>query len=219
MSLRAPVAAISAATILMALAFAPSGHAQQPGAMDHGMKKGMGHGKMMPAKQEAMMRRWPKAAQDAAHAMMTKYGAPAEMNGKMAMWGATGPWKRTVVYGYEVAHDFPAHHTDVMQQWINYRVPPEKLSELGMFDGSVSVERTNGEISARCDKEGANLLALNLADEIITGKRSVADARKMYGEQIMAMKAGQPAPYTERLMFAPKDGTADPDHPLSMGMK
>ena len=36
----------------------------------------------------------------------------------------------------------------------------------------------------------------------------------MYGEQIMMMKAGKPAPYTEKLMFTPPmGGTADPDHP------
>jgi hypothetical protein len=34
----------------------------------------------------------------------------------------------------------------------------------------------------------------------------------MYGEQILAMKAMKPAPYTERLMFAaPMSGTGDPD--------
>ncbi|MEO7522254.1 MAG: hypothetical protein ABIW79_10595, partial [Gemmatimonas sp.] len=50
-----------------------------------------------------------------------------------------------------------------------------------------------------------------------TGKRSPDDARKMYGEQIMAMKAGQPAPYTERLLFTPAMGmTNDPDHPFFM---
>ena len=30
---------------------------------------------------------------------------------------------------------------------------------------------------------------------------SLEDARKMDGEQIMAMKASKPAPYTEKLLF------------------
>ncbi len=63
--------------------------------------------------------------------------------------------------------------------------------DLAMYDGSVVLERTSGEISARCDKEGANFLALNLAHDIVTGKRSVQDARKMYGEQAIAMMAGR----------------------------
>gem|GEM_PF-4557245 len=48
----------------------------------------------------------------------------------------------------------------------------------------------------------------------MTGKRSVQDARKMYGDQAKAMKAGQAAPYTARLLFIPMAGTADPDQPL-----
>ena len=71
-------------------------------------------------------------------------------------------------------------------------------------------------MSARCDKEGANFLALNLADEIARGRRTVEDARRMYAEQIMAMKAGRPAPYTERLLFTPMRGSSmDPDRPAS----
>ena len=77
------------------------------------------------------------------------------------------------------------------------------------------VERTKGELSARCDKEGANFLALNLAHDIVTGKQTVEGARKMYGEQIMAMKAMKPAPYTERLMFGMMSNTGDADRPLS----
>ena len=30
-------------------------------------------------------------------------------------------------------------------------MPPEKVGELAKFDGSVIVERTAGEVSARCD--------------------------------------------------------------------
>lgn len=78
-------------------------------------------------------------------------------------------------------------------------------------------ERTNGELSARCDKEGANFLALNLADEVITGKRSPKSARAEYAKQIMAMMAGQPAPLTEKLMLVSMtSGTADPDMPAKM---
>ncbi|MGI8498033.1 MAG: hypothetical protein ACR2OG_10695 [Gemmatimonadaceae bacterium] len=174
-------------------------------------------GKPDMAKMAHLMNDWPQASREAAMFMTKKYGAPAAMSSDMMLWGQTGPWKRTIVYRVEHPHDFPAHHTDVMQQWIDYKAPAaEKFGDLAMYDGSVVVERTAGEISARCDKEGANFLALNLADEIISGKRSVADARKMYGEQIMAMKAMKSAPYTEKLLFSPMMGTGDPDHALEM---
>jgi len=164
---------------------------------------------------EKALRDWPMASRDAAAFMMKKYGAPAATTSEMLIWGKTGPWKRTVIYRREYAHEFPMHHTDVMQQWIDYKAPAEMYDELAMYDGSVVVERTSGEISARCDKEGANFLALNLADEIVRKKRTVADARKMYGAQIMAMKAMKPAPYTERLLFGMMSGTGDADRPLT----
>jgi hypothetical protein len=163
---------------------------------------------------------WPKASQEAARFMNQKYGPPAALSSEMAVWGKTGPWKRTIVFAKEYPHEFPAHHTDVMQQFIDYRADPGVYDDLAKYDGSVVLERTSGEISARCDKEGANFLALNLADEIATGRRSVEEARKIYGEQIMAMKAGKPAPYTERLRFRVSGATNDPDMSLmSMGSR
>jgi hypothetical protein len=158
---------------------------------------------------------WPQASRDAAAEMQRKYGAPHEVTPTMLVWHNTGPWKRTTISREAVPHRFPAPHDDVMEQVIGYRVPPDRFDELAQYDGSVIVERTRGELSARCDKEGANFLALNLADEIATGRRSVQDARRMYAEQIMAMKAGRPAPYTERLLFQPQANAMDPDTPVT----
>jgi hypothetical protein len=158
---------------------------------------------------------WSQASRDAAAEMRRKYGAPNEVTATTLVWHNNGPWKRTTISRDEIPHSFPMQHPDVMEQTINYRVPPALFDELAQYDGSVIVERTKGEMSARCDKEGANLLALNLAHEIVTGKRTVAEARRMYVEQIMAMKAGRPAPYTERLMFQPPANGMDPDVPAS----
>ncbi len=176
---------------------------------------GQGAGRMNQAQMTRMMSAWPKASREAAMFMANEYGPPAAMTPDMAVWGQTGPWKRTIVFAKEYAHEFPMHHTDVMQQWVDYKAPPAMYDDLAMYDGSVVLERTTGEISARCDKEGANFLALNLAHDIVTGKQTVEGARKMYGEQIMAMKAMKPAPYTEKLMFGMMSGTNDTDHPVT----
>jgi hypothetical protein len=150
----------------------------------------------------------------AARETQAKYGAPDEVTPTMLVWHDNGPWKRTTISRDAVPHRFPGPHDDVMEQVIDYRVPPDRFDELAAYDGSVIVERTKGEMSARCDKEGANFLALNLAHEIVTGRRSVAEARRFYAEQIVAMKAGRPAPYTERLMFQPQTNAMDPDTPV-----
>lgn len=175
----------------------------------------MGPERMSTSQMDGMMSGWSTASREAARFMMGKYGAPAAMTADMAVWGRTGPWKRTIVFAREYPHEFPMHHTDVMQQWIDYKAPVAMYDDLAMYDGSVVLERTTGEASARCDKEGANFLALNLAHEVAIGQRTVADARRMYGEQIIAMMAGRPAPYTERLMFTPMMNTGDADRPVT----
>ncbi len=104
-----------------------------------------------------------------------------------------------------------------MKQTISYQVPTDKYDELAEYDGSVIVERTKGEISARCDKEEANFLALNLADDIVKGKRSVKDARKHYAETILEMKNMD---YTKGFLFQVSNSErGDADKPAMMNNK
>lgn len=183
---------------------------------DGATKSSAGSGNNNPAQVDKATQGWPKASREAIQFLQKKYGAPAAVTADMVVWGKAGPWKRSVVYRVEVPHNFPMPHTDVMQQWIEYKAAPSTYDELAQYDGSVVLERTSGEMSARCDKEGANFLALNLADEIVRGKISVDAARKKYGDEIMAMKAGKPAPYMEKLLFSTQGGTQDPDKALPM---
>jgi hypothetical protein len=84
------------------------------------------------------------------------------------------------------------------------------------FDGSVIVDRTAGQIGARCDHEAYNTLTLNLAVEIMEGRRTVEDARRLYGDTANAFVLGRDAPYAEGLLFQPPTGeTGDADDPSS----
>ena len=162
---------------------------------------------------------WPEPSRMAVMATMDRYGAPSGVTPSMIVWEDSGPFKRTIAYREPVQHNFPMPHPDVLETVVNYRIPEGMADELAMYDGSVILERTKGEMSARCDKEPLNILALNLAHEIATGAMTVEQARTTYGEQAMAFKQGQPAPYTERLRFEPPSDSAanDPDSPLSTG--
>lgn len=144
---------------------------------------------------------WPETAKKAAEAMMEKYGEPNEHTPSLLIWKNTGPFTHTMVYKEEIQHDFPMPHKDVLEQVINYDVPVDKYDDLAEFDGSVIVERTKGTMAARCDKEAANILALNLANDIIKGNRSVQEARDFYGERMMAMMKGDKKDYLKNLQF------------------
>lgn len=158
----------------------------------------------------AMISTWPEVSRGVAQTMMEKYGAPAEVTPTRLVWFDNGPWKRTIVNRETVQHDFPMPHKDLLEQVVDYRAPVDRYDDIAMYDGSVILERTKGEMSARCDKEGANFLALNLAHEIATGQRTVEAARSFYGEQIRMMKSGQMTPYTSGLMFTPPPSGNDP---------
>lgn len=160
---------------------------------------------------------WPAKTREVIAKTVAKYGPPQEVSASMLVWHNNGPWKRTIIYRQEVPHAFPIAHPDVMEQFIDYRAPPAKFSDLAMYDGSVVAYRTNGELSARCDKEEANFLAINLANDVATGKRTVSDARAFYAQTMKNMMAGQMAPYLQGFQFnVLKGGTADPDQPAAM---
>lgn len=166
----------------------------------------------------ATIEAWPDIPQKVARTMLDKYGPPNEATPSRLIWYNNGPWKRTIVYRDEVPHNFPKPHVDVLEQFIDYRVPVEKFDELAAFDGSVIPERTKGEISARCDMEEMNFLALNLAHDIVTGKRTVDEARESYAETANAFMMKRSAPYTEKLQFqAPQGDTADLDQTMMAG--
>lgn len=155
---------------------------------------------------------WTDKPRQVADQMIQQYGEPHEATASRLIWFNSGPWKRTIVYRDEVPHNFPKPHTDLLEQFIDLEVPVQAFSDLAAFDGSVIPERTKGEISARCDMEPMNFLALNLAYDIISGKRSVDDARKTYAEVATAFMSGDPSPYVEELTFdPPRAGTADAD--------
>jgi hypothetical protein len=161
---------------------------------------------------DLVLNTWGDIPQKAARRMVERYGLPNEATPSRMIWFDNGPWKRTIVYRDEVPHNFPKPHTDVLEQFVDYRAPVDKFSDLARFDGSVIVERTKGEVSARCDMEEMNFLALNLAHEIATGERTVDDAREFYAETATAFMMGNPSPYTNGLQFQSRsDGAADLD--------
>lgn len=155
---------------------------------------------------------WPNESQEAAQAVIDKYGEPDETTASELIWHGRGDWKRIIASKAFYQHDFPAPHQDSIETVIDYRVPPEKFSDLAAFDGSVIVERTAGEVSARCHDEEANRLALNLMHDIVTGATTVAEARTYYAKEFADYRRKKPTPYMEELHFKLGDrSTVDPD--------
>lgn len=162
---------------------------------------------------QKVIHKWPKNPRESAERLVEYYGPPDEITRSRLTWYATEDgWKRTVLSSEEVPHSFPAEHTDYLEQFIDYRVPVDKYSALAEYDGSVIVERTKGELSARCGGTSMNFVAVNLAHDIVTGTRSVEEARQEYARLYRAFHNGEKPPYTQGFQFRlPEGDTADPD--------
>jgi hypothetical protein len=102
---------------------------------------------------------WPEESREAAQLVIDEHGEPYEATDSTLIWHNAGPWKR-IASRQHYEHNFPARHIDAVESLIDYWVPVEKFSPLAKFDGSVVVERTAGEVSARCHDRGSASSAL-----------------------------------------------------------
>ncbi len=176
-------------------------------AQDTGMKP------MMMNIDRAMVDRitstWKAEPKALAAKIIAKYGMPQEASANRLIWVNNGPWKWSELVNEEIQHDFPMPHHDMFKQVIAWKVPAGKFDDLAEYDGSIIVERTKGEVAARCDKEEANFLAINLAYDVVMGKKSSDEARKAYTEAIGEKKHAE---YMKGFIFTPPAGMqGDPD--------
>lgn len=165
---------------------------------------------------EDVIAKWDEEPRQVAEETMEKYDEPDEVVPSRLIWhheDDDAPWKRTEMYRDPVPHNFPKKHNDYLEQFIDYHVPPHLYDEIATYDGSVMLERTKGVISARCDVEAMNLLAINLTHDIVQGELGVDEARRRYAEDAMAFGQGEEPEYTQDIQFEvpEEDSQRDPD--------
>lgn len=161
---------------------------------------------------EAWLSTWPERPRLAANQMLVRYGMPDEASEQTLVWRDRGPFRRIELSRTEVPHDFPKPHMDFLAHTIRYRVPTDKADDLFEFDGSVIIDRTAGELTAKCDSEAHNVLALNLAHDVVTGARSVAEARDAMADLVVEHLSGESPGALKALQFDPTgEGAADAD--------
>jgi len=155
---------------------------------------------------------WPALITSLALELVMRYGTPQDRNARQLTWFDNAPWKRTVLAKSGAAHNFPKPHQDILEQTIAYRVPLEKVAELLAYNGSILVDRTRGELTVHCDSERANILTLNIADDIVKGERSADQGIAYHAQVVRGLEIGETETYPQRLKFRPAPGaeTADP---------
>ncbi len=169
------------------------------------------------SKVHQLIANWPERPRLGANMMIAQYGPPQEATSEKVVWHNQGPYKRIMVTRQEIPHDFPRPHMDFLEHTVDYRVPADKADELLAYDGSVTINRTAGEMSARCDLEGHNILTLNLAHDIITGKTDARSARIAFGQNVTEDSMGKNPPYVTTLQFKPTENPKEPDEAVIPG--
>ncbi|CAO4140288.1 hypothetical protein [Methylorubrum aminovorans] len=134
---------------------------------------------------------WPEPARKAAAAIAEKYGAPQEQTATLLIWHRNGPWIRTVVHKVGAEHDFPAKHSDVVEQSLPYKVPLNLFSAVATFNGSVIPDRTRGTLTAYGADEAENVLSLNLARAVVRGELTPEQAREKQVEATQELAEGR----------------------------
>jgi hypothetical protein len=153
---------------------------------------------------------WPPKTLALAVTLVEKYGRPEDVGAHRLTWYENGPWRRTALLREGTPHRFPLPHEDVLEQTVDYKVPPDRLADLLAYDGSIVVDRTRGELTVHCNSEEMNILTLNIADDLITGERTVEQALAYHAQVIEGMFIHEPETYPQKLRFKPQRNTADP---------
>lgn len=134
--------------------------------------------------------RWSAASQALAKRTIDQYDPPGKITRNTLIWDNNGPWRKTVVY-----------RDNTLRQSINYVVPQEKVEQLNGMDIGLQVDHESKELSATSGSEETNLLAVNLAHDVISNEKTPEEARGFYFSTIALAKAGKSSPYMERLLF------------------
>ncbi|HEX4046920.1 MAG TPA: hypothetical protein VH309_03755 [Elusimicrobiota bacterium] len=153
------------------------------------------------ASPQAVIRAWPRRERAVARAMLEKYGRPAQFDRRQLVWFNKGIWKRTIVYRRSPRFSAKAPDAEFLQQTVGYIVPADKIAALERFDPRIEVSPTAGELGFISDSEGTNLLGLNVADEVVTGRRSVSDARAFFARTSRLAASGKSSPFLRKLLF------------------
>lgn len=160
---------------------------------------------------DRLLRIWPPNSRKLCGEIIDTYGLPHEITETMAIWHYNGPWKRTVVHRNGVQHNVPHPHIDLLEQTVDAKVNPELFSEIATFDGSIILDKTRGEMTCYCESERANTLILNLAHDIILGRKTAEGARDVLMKSSDFFHSQLPNPYRESLQFTSTIETTNPD--------
>ena len=148
----------------------------------------------------ALVQDWSPRSRTAAAALLEEYGAPDRIESSRLTWNGRHLFNRVVVWD-EIPGSEPA--AAIIDASVAYRVPEAKRPELAAFSDEVRVSEDGHELAARAESMPAAALALNLANEIVIGLKTPAEARAFQKKTLRLRAAGKVSAFTQGLIFLP----------------
>lgn len=148
---------------------------------------------------QALTASWPAASLLTANLMIDKYGPPDSATNEALTWRHRGDFERIEVYRDED----PVRRSGILEHVVRYDVPVGSWRDLYMLVLGVNYEPIGQMLSAASASEQANILALNVADDVIKDRRDVWQARAFYLKTMELARAGKSSDYTRGLRFKP----------------
>jgi len=149
---------------------------------------------------EAAIWHWSNVSNLLAKNLMAEYGPPVRIESSRLLWNEKGPWRRLSVWDVVPYYDVSVG-PDNLEETLAYPVPSEKHKALAAFSDKLLVSKDGTELSARATSEAIAFLTLNLADEIIQGRRDPEGARSFYEVTVQLSLAGKSSAYMQGLLF------------------
>jgi hypothetical protein len=142
---------------------------------------------------------WPDVPRWAADKLLEKYGVPDEIASGRLQWNDRGDRLYTTVYRDEDL----MRRSGVLEQSVRYQVPVGKWQDLSALAIGVSYDSVEAALVASSESEETNNLALNVAMDVVRGRRGVDEAREFYRRTLNLALSGKTSRYTRSLLFRP----------------
>lgn len=156
-----------------------------------------------------MTKGWPQSSTTAASEMVMKHGEPDEKTESTLIWRKVAPFERIIVNREVHSSRFPLLHQNAVDHVVKYRVPTGKVEEVRKFNGDITIDSAKGEMTASGENESMNILKLNMASLVSSGKLTAEEARIQLGKENLSFMNGSPTANTQTLSFGQQFNTSD----------